>query len=127
MGIGNRMKQARLEKGLSQKILGNILGCSQQMIAQYENEKRTPKYETIVKFAEALDVDIDYLMDAPFTFKEPDKTISLNEEIGKDDDSNVTFPLKRKLEEIYNELNVDGKRKVTEYAIDIRKIPEYTK
>ena len=39
MGIGNRMKQARLEKGLSQKILGNILGCSQQMIAQYENER----------------------------------------------------------------------------------------
>lgn len=127
MGIGNRMKQARLEKGLSQKILGNILGCSQQMIAQYENEKRTPKYETIVKFAEALDVDIDYLMDAPFTFKEPDKSISLHGAIGKDDDSNVTFPLKRKLEEIYNELNVDGKRKVTEYAIDIRKIPEYTK
>ena len=127
MGIGRRMRRTRIERGKSKKMLGNILGCSQQMIAQYENEKRTPKYETVVRFAEALDVDIDYLIDAPFSFKEPDGSISLGGSLSADDDSNVTLPLKRNLEKIYNELTPEGKRKITEYAKDIRKIPEYVK
>ena len=38
MTIGDRIKKARQEKGLSQKELGRKLGVSQQMIGQWETD-----------------------------------------------------------------------------------------
>ena len=38
MSIGEQIKKYRNEVGLSQKELGEKLGVSQAMIAQYENE-----------------------------------------------------------------------------------------
>ena len=43
MTIGERIKKARKNKGWSQSELGQVLGVSQQMIAQFENSKRRPK------------------------------------------------------------------------------------
>lgn len=56
MSIGEQIKKYRNEIGLSQKELGEKLGVSQAMIAQYENEKRIPKRETLRKIAYALEI-----------------------------------------------------------------------
>lgn len=57
MTVGERIKQIRKEKGITQGELANRLGVSQAMITQYENGQRGPKtFETVKKIAVALDV-----------------------------------------------------------------------
>ena len=63
MTTGERIRKFRTEKKLSQNALGSRLGISQQQIAQYELGTRTPKIDTLVKIANALDIDIDKLLD----------------------------------------------------------------
>lgn len=58
MSIGEQIKKYRKEANLSQRQLGERLGISQQMIAQYENGKRIPKIETINNIAGALGMGI---------------------------------------------------------------------
>lgn len=61
MSVGEQIKKCRNENKLSQKELGEKLGVSQAMIAQYESGKRLPKLETIQKIAEALGVPLNDL------------------------------------------------------------------
>ena len=58
MTIGERIKNARKDKGWSQSELGKALGVSQQMIAQFENSRKNPKIETLDKIASALGVSV---------------------------------------------------------------------
>lgn len=62
MSVGENIKKFRLEKGWTQEQLGKLLNISQTMVAQYENNKRKPKLETIQKIADALDVPV-YILD----------------------------------------------------------------
>lgn len=60
--IGDNIKQFRKDKGLSQKALGEKIGVSQQMIAQYETNKREPKLQALIKIAKALEIPVLYLL-----------------------------------------------------------------
>ena len=62
MTIGENIKKFRLEKGWTQEQLGKLLNISQTMVAQYENNKRKPKLETLQKISTALDVPV-YILD----------------------------------------------------------------
>lgn len=62
MTTGQRIRAARKEAGLTQVELGEILGVSGSMIAQYETDKRNPKYETLKRIAAALEVPVPELM-----------------------------------------------------------------
>lgn len=57
----NRIKQLRLEKGLSQRKLAEETGISQQSLSFYEKGDRRPKIETWQKLADYFDVPIPYL------------------------------------------------------------------
>lgn len=61
MTVGEKIKSIRKLKKISQQELGNMLGVSQAMIAQYENGKRIPKIETLIKIAEALDLSLIHI------------------------------------------------------------------
>ncbi len=63
MPIGEKIKHWRVQKGLSQKELGDQIGMSQQQIGQYETGTRTPKQETLLKIAKALGVHLRDLSD----------------------------------------------------------------
>ena len=65
MEIGERIKLLRKKAGLTQKELGELLNVSAAMIAQYENNLRNPKFETLDKIANALNVDVWDLYDEP--------------------------------------------------------------
>lgn len=54
MTIGESIKSARKAAGLTQKELAQRLGLSFQSIAQWENDLRKPKIETLKKIADAL-------------------------------------------------------------------------
>lgn len=61
MTTGQRIKAARKKAGLTQKELGNRLGISYQTLAQWENDLRNPKYETLQRIAAALNISADVL------------------------------------------------------------------
>lgn len=59
--MSNRIKELRLEKGLSQRKLAEETGISQQSLSFYEKGDRNPKIETWQKLADYFDVPMDYL------------------------------------------------------------------
>ena len=61
MTTGQRIQAARKRAGLTQKELGKRIGVSFQGIAQWENNLRNPKYETLQRIAEALGTTADDL------------------------------------------------------------------
>lgn len=62
MTTGQLIKLNRKEAGLTQKELGAKLGIAYQTLAQWENDLRKPKVETLQRIAAALDVPIASLM-----------------------------------------------------------------
>lgn len=62
MKIANRIKELRLERGMTQKELAQAVGCSQPMIVMWEKEECEPTASAIVKLSEALNCTTDYLL-----------------------------------------------------------------
>lgn len=60
--IGHKIQECRKEKGWTQEKLAQKMGISRATVAQYEAGKRKPKYETIVRFADALGTSTDNLL-----------------------------------------------------------------
>ena len=57
MEIGQKIKHARIAKGLTQEELGNIVGLQKSAIAKYENGRVVNiKRSTLQKLANALDL-----------------------------------------------------------------------
>ena len=63
MTTGQCIKAARKKAGLTQKALGEKLGIAYQTVAQWENDLRNPKIDTIRRIAVALNIDPYSLMD----------------------------------------------------------------
>ena len=59
--MSNRIKELRLEKGLSQRKLSEETGISQQSLSFYEKGQRNPKIETWQKLADYFNVSIGYV------------------------------------------------------------------
>lgn len=62
MTTGQRIKAARRKVGLTQTELAGKLGISFQSIAQWENDLRNPKLETLQKIASALNIPVTDLL-----------------------------------------------------------------
>ena len=60
--LGERIKELRLEKGLTQPELEKIIGVSNGIISVWENNVNEPKATFIKRLATALDVTSDYLL-----------------------------------------------------------------
>lgn len=50
------------ERGMKQRELSEILGCSESTMSQYISGKRNPDFETLLKIAEEFGVSVDYLL-----------------------------------------------------------------
>ena len=59
---GDRLKNGRLNKGLTQEELGSLVGVGKSAICCYEKETRNPSLETIIEFMHILGVSADYLL-----------------------------------------------------------------
>lgn len=60
--FGNRLRNLRKQRRLTQKQLGNLIGVQDSVISFYELGDRMPSPEVIVKLAAVLHVSTDYLM-----------------------------------------------------------------
>lgn len=72
--IGQRIRDARKEKGLTQKKLGELCGMSDAQIRQYEIGYRNPSYKTLNKIADALGVNKGDLIfgDSDYKYGDPE-------------------------------------------------------
>ena len=61
MSIGERIVQLRNDKGVSQGQLAQILGVSRQAIIKWENDQSSPDTLHLIKLADVLDTEVEYL------------------------------------------------------------------
>lgn len=78
MGIGNRIKEARINLGYTQEELAKLLGVTKGAVANYEIETSHPKEPIMYKLFDALKVDANYLFQDEMGSNYPMK-VSYNE------------------------------------------------
>lgn len=123
MSIGENIRKIRLQKNITQKQLAEILGTSQQNLAQYEAGKRNPKPETTLKIAQALGVlssQIDPKLGETIGFDTP-------EDFDRAWSKIVNNARISEVKTLMNELNIKGQEKAVEQIKLLTKIPEYQK
>ena len=57
-----RLRELRLNKGLTMKQVGLALGLAESTISLYETEKRQPDISTLGRLADFFEVSVDYLL-----------------------------------------------------------------
>lgn len=57
-----RIKEIRLQNGISQKQLALAIGVAQNTLSQYENGKRAPDFDTMARISDYFHVSVDYLL-----------------------------------------------------------------
>ena len=61
MSIGERISQLRIQQGLSQYELAKIMDVSRQAVSKWENDQTAPDALKLIRLAQVLDTDIEYL------------------------------------------------------------------
>lgn len=60
--FGQRMKELRIEKRMTQEQLGKIIGVTKASISGYENGTREPDQASTKRLAKLFDVSTDYIL-----------------------------------------------------------------
>ncbi len=134
MTTGERIKVARKNAGLTQKLLGEKLGVSYQTIAQWENGLRNPKFETLRKISKEINCPITDLLtadDIPFVRI----GYEAGHEIGRKEwieylEKMLGYSFSDTEQEIANllaKLNDEGQQKAVERIEELTELPKYRK
>lgn len=83
--LGKRIKEKRIEKGLTQEQLGELCELSAAHIGHIERGTRILSVEVLFRIAQVLNVSVDYLL---FDSVENDNILSSIAPILKDTDKN---------------------------------------
>lgn len=60
--LGSRIANIRKEKNMSQSQLAVLLGVGPSTVGMYEQGRRTPDLDTLVRLAKVFNVSLDYLI-----------------------------------------------------------------
>lgn len=122
MDIGERIREVRNIKGLTQKKLGELCGINEANIRKYESGRQNPKIETIQKIADALNVPFMVLCrDANFQTG----FVLYKDEMDKVMDFETLEYLWGKLGDAFRSLNKTGQHVAVERVEELTKIPDY--
>lgn len=118
MTVGQKIKKLRLDKGLTQQELGDLLGVKKAAVQKYESgQVQNLKQSTIKKLCEIFNKYPDY-----FIYDEFDSW--LEEELKKEVEF-VQIIEKKYGKEVVNifeviiDLNEDSRKKVSDYVNDV--------
>lgn len=96
--IGQRIKAARLAKGLTQADLGEATNVSNNHISYIEIGQTKVSLSLLIKLASALEKDLDYfLLDVPYTRKNTIINSEIAEKLNKCS-SNTLITINRMLD-----------------------------
>ena len=142
MQIGQRIKEIRKQKGLTQKQLADKLAVSYTVISQYERGIRNPKVTTLEKIAIALDVSPSVLIFGetnPLAYallNGSDEIVNavthglpIHNQTGRDiveGIKNDLAQLREDNKQKYDSLNVAGQEKANGYITALAETKEYT-
>ena len=134
MTIGERTREIRKSRGLTQKELGERLGLSYQSIAQWENDLRKPKSETILKIASALGVRYEDIVGLE-TFEsgaEFDKRWNeITRELRKSGNKTLkvihTTDPRKFINRALDKMTEEGQAQVAQRAAEVLEVPRYRK
>ncbi|CAI6081166.1 helix-turn-helix domain-containing protein [Cohnella sp. JJ-181] len=62
MSMGDRLRQLRLERHLSQEEVARQVGITRSAYSHYEINNRHPVYDTLIKLAQYFNVSLDYII-----------------------------------------------------------------
>lgn len=120
MTTGQLIKAARKKAGVTQEELGKKIGVSGSSMAQWENDLRNPKLDTLQRIASALGVPVQELIsDWEAVDKEEFKDVFI---YGK----GLTTP-KDRIDAALDRLNDEGQEKAAERVEELTEIPKYQK
>ena len=110
MLLSKRLKELRINSGLTQRELGERVNVTKVSICFYENGTRTPTLDTLTKLGKVLDVDVDYLLG----YDNPVKTKGKNKKIVNMAKEEIEFIKElRKLEDVH-QLIIDNPKRAIE-------------
>ncbi len=118
MTIGERIRNARKNAGLTQKQLGEKCGINEANIRKYESGRQNPKYETLQKIASALEIPLSQIL-------------PINEQIGLAAldylSPETNEGRSRQLHLSFDLLSEDNQIKVIDYSDNLLKVEMYDK
>lgn len=121
LNFGEKLKDIRLEKKLTQSELANMVGCSAIAISRYENDKREPSMEILKKLADALNVDIGYFFQDVYKTYE-DWLAYLHKSIFNNDTEPDPYYIDPEVSEIAQQIKENpGKRALFDATRDVSK------
>lgn len=62
MDFGSRLKELRIQEGLTQQQLASQMGITKSVVSFYELQERTPSPAVLIKLAGIFRVSTDYLL-----------------------------------------------------------------
>ena len=62
MEFENKIKELRIESGMTQKQLAERLGVAKSVVSYYEHGERFPSYDVLIKLSQIFHVTTDYLL-----------------------------------------------------------------
>ncbi len=78
--IGQRIRKRRIERGLTQAQLSELVDCSNNYLSHIETAQTKVSLTMLLQISYALDTQLDYfLLDTPFAHADT----MINDEIGK--------------------------------------------
>ncbi len=118
--IGDKIKELRKSKKITQLELANTLGISAAAVGMYEQNRREPNYDLIKRLAEIFSVSVDYLigyeekLNSNVSYKTNDINSLVDDFLIKlSHEKNLTFDgenlSKNDIEKIINAINVGVK------------------
>ena len=69
--FGQRLKELRNDRGISQNELSKYIGVSKSSVNMYERDEREPGFETLEAIADFFNVNMDYLLGREPDCKKP--------------------------------------------------------
>lgn len=95
--FGERLKELRYLRGLTQRELGNILGVTDGAVMLWESNARMPSISVLLKIADYFGVSLDYLIGRTDDPKPPSAPLSLtdgiSQEHGDDQEQGIGEPI----------------------------------
>lgn len=142
MPIGSRIKSLRLQKGLTQKELGDLCGMADSAIRRYESDRGNPTEKTLRRIADALGVSVSHLTGEVIhlNIPMPDYPVRLpsEEEIERMAPAELEYyrlrlladtapdRLKKQLMDSYDKLNKLGQVEAVRRTAELSVNPKYT-
>ncbi len=108
--FGERLKQLRREKNLTQEQLAEVFGVARNSIFSYETGRRIPDIEVLKSYAEYFGVTSDYLLG--LSDNRTPETTAIGDKLGLSDEAIECLELYARCNEILEELPENDVEKV---------------